>query len=49
MYMLNFESDWLRQQTTRLGASPVRFTKIGQKKIGKTLPGLMSRRFCYDI
>lgn len=35
MYMLNFESDWLRQQTTRLGASPVRFTKIGQKKIGK--------------
>lgn len=48
--MLNFESDWLQQQTTTVGESPVNFgDKIGETKIGKMLPDLMSLHFCYDI
>ncbi len=52
----NPEADGLQQQNTTPGAAPVReqetearVTKIGQKKIGKTLHGQMSLDFCCDI
>ncbi len=55
----NPEADGQQQQKATPGAAPVRtgnggynsqrLTKIGQKKIGKTLPDLMSLDFCCDI